>query len=107
MTDLIVSRREIDFLMHDWLDISGLLVRAGVTDHDRETIDGFIELSERLAVDAFLPFYKEADQCEPWQDTDGLVHILPSLAHAVHQHAELGILAAGFAPELGGVAMPF
>ena len=107
MTDLIVSRREIDFLMHDWLDISGLLVRAGVTDHDRETIDGFIKLSERLAVDAFLPFYKEADQCEPWQDTDGLVHILPSLAHAVHQHAELGILAAGFAPELGGVAMPF
>jgi alkylation response protein AidB-like acyl-CoA dehydrogenase len=102
MTSLI-PRAELDFLLHDWLAIGPLLERS---DHARETIDGLLDLSERLATEHFLPHYKDADIHEPRLDAEG-VHVLPAIAGALRHYAELGLFSAGFAPELGGLGLPY
>ena len=95
----------MDFLLHEWLRLESVLSRPRFAEHGRETIDAFIDLSETLALDAFLPLFKASDVREPWLDDDG-VHILPAVGEALRQYAELGFFAAGFAPELGGLGLP-
>ena len=106
MSHPLLVRRDIDFLLHDWLGIDALFVRPRFAHLDRETIDALIDLSEQLAVDAFLPHYKEADCHEPRLDADG-VHILPAIGEALARYAELGLFAAGFSPDLGGSGLPY
>lgn len=106
MTHPLIPRAELDFLLHDWLEIGTLLERPAFTDHSRETVDGLLDLSERLAAERFLPHYKDADVHEPRLDADG-VHILPAIGEALRDYAEMGLFAAGFAPEHGGLGLPY
>jgi alkylation response protein AidB-like acyl-CoA dehydrogenase len=97
MTSLI-PRRDLDFLLHEWLDIGALA--------DRETVDALLDLSEKLATDQFLSHYKASDATEPRLDADG-VHILPAIGEALRHYADLGLFSAGFAEELGGLGLPY
>lgn len=106
MTHPLIVRRDIDFLLHDWLRMETLFDRPAFADHNRETIDALLDLSEKLAMDKFLPHYKDADSQEPKLDGDG-VHILPAIGEALRQYADLGLFAAGFTPELGGLGLPY
>jgi alkylation response protein AidB-like acyl-CoA dehydrogenase len=106
MNHPLIVRRDMDFLLHDWLRLEDLFSRPEYADHSRETVDAILELSEKLAVERFLPHYKEADSSEPWLDASG-VHILPAIGEALAVYAELGLFSAGFAPELGGLGLPY
>jgi alkylation response protein AidB-like acyl-CoA dehydrogenase len=99
MTYPLIVRRDLDFLLHDWLRIESAIV-------DRETIDAVLDMSETLAVAAFLPHNKDSDRIEPYLDESG-VHVLPAIGAALRAYAELGLFAAGFAPELGGLGLPY
>ena len=99
----LIPRRELDFLLHDWLRIGDL---PAVAEHGRETVDAILDLSEQVAAEHFLPHYKEADAREPRLDSDG-VHILPAIGAALREYAALGLFSAGFAPELGGLGLPY
>jgi len=94
LNDELVSRRDLDFLLRDWLKI----------DHD--ALGDFLDLSERLAVDEFLPHYKLADREEPSLGPDG-VHVCASIGTALRKYAELGFFGAGFPEETGGLGLPF
>jgi alkylation response protein AidB-like acyl-CoA dehydrogenase len=96
---MLLDRRDIDFLLHDWLKADALA--------DRETVDAILDLSEKLAADAFLPHYKRADVEEPRQGADGQVHICPEIGEALAQYAELGLFAAGFPEAQGGLGLPY
>ncbi len=97
MTSLPV-RADLDFLLHDWLKASVLV--------DRETVDAILDLSEKLATEQFLPHYKQADVDEPRLVADG-VHICPAIAPALRSYAELGLFAAGFSEDEGGLGLPY
>lgn len=94
----LIPRAEIDFLLHDWLG-------AASAEHSRETIDALMDLSERLAREAFLPHYREADTIEPKLE-HGEVRILPAARAALDLYRDLGLFSASFAPELGGMGLP-
>lgn len=93
------SRRDVDFLLFDWL-------RAGERV-DADVASALLDLSERLAAEQFLPHYKQADNDEPSLATDGSVRICPPVGEALHHYAGLGLFSAGFAEELGGLGLPF
>jgi butyryl-CoA dehydrogenase len=38
----LLSRRDLDFLLHDWLDLPGLLGRPRYREHSRETVDAVL-----------------------------------------------------------------
>jgi len=72
---VIMSRRDLEFLLYEWLDVEALTTRERYADHSRETFDGVLGLSERLATDLFAPHNRAADLEEPtWDGQD--VHLL-------------------------------
>ncbi|MFC5343217.1 acyl-CoA dehydrogenase [Brevundimonas staleyi] len=105
MSAYALNRRDLDFLVFDWLRIEDLLDRPRFADHSRETLSSMLDLSETLARDLFQPAYKKSDQVEPWMDADG-VHVIPEIAAAVHEHAASGLMAGAFDHDLGGLQAP-
>lgn len=99
MNDTLIPRRDLSFLIHDWL-------RPDLSDEGRDTVDSILDLSAELAAEVFLPHYKLADQREPSLKGAG-VHILPEIGAALRKYAELGLFAAGFAMDLGGLNLPY
>ncbi len=106
MTEPFIVRRDLDFLLHEWLRADELLAQPRFADLSRETIDAVIDLSEQVSIDLFLPHYKEADRIEPSLDEGG-VRILPAIGDALREYAALGLFSAGFAPEHGGMGLPY
>lgn len=98
MPDKLITRSDILFLLNEWLDISTLI--------DAETLDPFLELSEKLAEDQFLPHYKTSDEDEPRLTSNG-VQVCDQIAPALKQYAELGLFSASFDEAHGGLELPF
>ena len=106
MSASLASRRNLDFTLYQWLGVEELLERPAFADHSRETFDALLDLSERIAVDKYLPTLKEGDRHEPSLDADGQVHVLPAIREALVATAEAGLFASGFPAELDGMAVP-
>jgi alkylation response protein AidB-like acyl-CoA dehydrogenase len=101
----LLNRRDLDFMLHEWLNIGALFARPDYADHSRETIDAMLDLATRIATDKYLPHFKTADRTEPSLDDDG-VHVLPAVRKAVRATAEAGLFAAGFTAAQGGMDLP-
>ncbi|MGB3487579.1 MAG: acyl-CoA dehydrogenase [Xanthobacteraceae bacterium] len=97
MSATLLVRRDIDFILHDWLKVGGAI--------DREVVDGLIDLSEKLASEQFLPHFKRADVEEPELTPDG-VRVCPPIGDALGSYAELGLFSASFREEFGGLDLP-
>ncbi len=105
MSDVLIVREELDFLLWDWLGLDRVIARHAADAVDRESADAILDLSTRLAADAFLTHYKDADRIEPRLDGDG-VHALPAIGVALRSYAELGLFSASFPVERGGMGLP-
>jgi alkylation response protein AidB-like acyl-CoA dehydrogenase len=102
----LIPRREMAFLLYEWLGLEALLLQQPRFGHlGREDIDAVLELSERVARETFLPHYKEADQIEPVLSARG-VDVLPAIGSALRNYRDLGLFAAGFSETLGGAGLP-
>ncbi|MDE1145988.1 MAG: acyl-CoA dehydrogenase [Azospirillaceae bacterium] len=96
---------DLSFLLHDWLDLAGVLAWPHFADHSVETVDAMLDVAGHVAADTFLPHYKAADQREP-QLVDGQVRILPEFHQALAAFAEVGMFAAPFDADVGGLQLP-
>ena len=97
MASELLDRRDIDFQLHTWLKVGELV--------DRETVGAIVDLSEKLAAEQFLPHFKRGDTEEPRLE-NGQVRVCPAAREALAQYAELGLFAAGFPAERGGLGLP-
>jgi len=57
----MTHRATIDFLLHDWLHAEALCQRERHTEHNRETFDAVLDLSEKLANEQFAPHNRLTD----------------------------------------------
>jgi alkylation response protein AidB-like acyl-CoA dehydrogenase len=101
----LLSRRDLDFLLHDWLRVSHLVERPRYAEHSRETFDDALDLAERVATDQFAPHNRAADLAEPTVDGDR-VRTIPQIAAALRSFAETGLLTAGMDESVGGLQLP-
>ncbi len=99
-------RREIDFLLHDWLGAETLLEGHAFPDQERVDWDAFMDLSGAISWNEFLPCYKIADRDEPVL-RDGRVVVLPDLKRALRTYLDAGVQLATVDPENGGMGFPF
>ena len=76
LPSLLLSRRDLDFLLYDWLDTEELTQRPRFAEHSRETFAAVLDLSEQIATRHFAPHNKKNDQQEPTFDGER-VHNLP------------------------------
>ena len=102
---LIMSRRDLDFLLFEWLDTDDLLTRPRFCDHDRDTVSGVLDLAEALATSHFAPHNRTSDLNEPRFD-GRVVEVLPEVGIALEAFAEAGFPSAPMDAELGGAQLP-
>ncbi|MFI1434346.1 acyl-CoA dehydrogenase [Streptomyces lydicus] len=105
MDSVLLSRRDLDFLLHDWLDVTALTRRPRYADHDRDTFDAVLDLSEAIATRHFAPHNKKNDAEEPRFDGER-VHIIPEVKEALQVFAEAGLTGAAMDYEIGGQQLP-
>ncbi|HET7899965.1 MAG TPA: acyl-CoA dehydrogenase, partial [Candidatus Nanopelagicales bacterium] len=89
----IMSRRDLDFLLHEWLGTESLLERPRYADHSRATIDAVLDLAEQIATAHFAPHNRLADLDEPTYDGT-TVTVIPEVAVALQAFADAGFLSA-------------
>ncbi|MFI1992313.1 acyl-CoA dehydrogenase [Actinoplanes sp. NPDC020271] len=105
MNSKVLSRRDLDFLLYEWLDVESLTGRERFADHSRETFDAFLDVSQQIAERDFAPHNRKNDLNEPTFDGER-VTIIPEVSHALRVFAESGLLGATMDAEHGGLQLP-
>src|SRR5450830_1450434 len=105
MNSTILSRRDLDFILFEWLDVEGLTQRPRFADHSRETFGAAIDTAQQIATDLFAPHNKLADKNEPSFDGQ-TVTIIPQVKTALDTYSAAGLMAAGQDYELDGMQLP-
>ncbi len=105
MTSLILNRRDIDFMLYEWLDAERLCDMPRYMDHSKETFDASLNLCEQMATLHFATHNKKNDANEPWFDGEN-VHMIPEVKQALDLFSHAGLIAAGQDYEIGGMQLP-
>src|SRR4051794_33018119 len=95
MASLLLSRRDLEFLLYEWLDIPG----------DRETFDAVLDLAEQIATRDFATHNRRNDLEEP-QFVDGKVVLHDEVAKALKAYGQAGFVGAAMDAEVGGMQLP-
>ena len=90
-TSQILSARDLEFLLFEWLDVEALRDRPRFAEHDRETYDALLALCEQLATEHFAPHYRRSDLEEPVFDGEK-VRLIPEIATALEAFAKADLL---------------
>lgn len=105
MDSLLLSRRDLQFLLYEWLDVESLTQAERYADHSRETFDAALDTCERIATELFAPHNQKADQHEPRFDGQS-VALIEEVGPALKAFADAGLIAAGHDYALGGMQLP-
>ncbi len=105
MDSKLINRRDIDFVLYEWLDVEALTSRARFREHSRETFDAILDLAENMARDLFASHLKKSDQDPPRMEGEQ-IYLPAEVETAVKAHAQAGFISAGFDAEWGGMQLP-
>ncbi|MFO7839629.1 MAG: acyl-CoA dehydrogenase [Desulfosalsimonadaceae bacterium] len=104
MAQLIADRRDVDFVLHEQLDIKALTKHEKFAEFNKKTIDMIITEARNLAIKEILPTQKISD--EGCAFDNGTVRV-PEEYHRVYKlYREGEWLAMIDDPEWGGQGMP-
>ncbi len=102
---LITNRRDLDFLMYEFLDLDTQLATSRYQDYDREAVSAILDTAQAIAEDKYLPSAAKLDANEPTFDGQ-TVSIIPEVKEALDAFTEAGLFAAGFDEDVGGAQLP-
>ncbi|MDP9181336.1 MAG: acyl-CoA dehydrogenase [Actinomycetota bacterium] len=105
MASLLLSRRDLDFLLYEWLDAESLTQRPAYQGHDRATFDAVLDLAEQVATRDFAPHNRRNDDEEPTFDGTR-VHLHDEIGKALKAYADAGFIGAGMPEAVGGMQLP-
>ncbi|MFQ6326924.1 acyl-CoA dehydrogenase [Nocardia sp. CWNU-33] len=105
MRSTLISRRDLDFLLYEWLRVEELTALPRFTEHSKDTFDGFLDLCEDLATRHFAPHNKLGDANEPTFDGER-VTIIPEVKAAVEAFTKANLIGAAMDEEIGGLQLP-
>jgi alkylation response protein AidB-like acyl-CoA dehydrogenase len=101
----LLSRRDLDFLLYEWLRVDELTKRERFAEHSRETFDGVLDLCEQLATRYFAPHNKKSDANEPTFDGEK-VTVIPEVKEALDAFAQADLISMAMDQALGGAQLP-
>lgn len=105
MAQVIIDRRDVDFILHEQLEVEKLSDHEKFEEFNRKTVDLIISEAKNLAVKEMLPALKIGDE-EGCTFDKGQVRV-PEAFHKIHRlFTEGGWIAMCDAPEWGGQGMP-
>ena len=101
----ILSRRDLDFMLYEWLDVERLTRAPRYAEHSREVFDSVLDLFEEIAEEHFAPINRLLDENEP--TFDGVEVSQPAEAKAALEvFARSGLASSGMDAEIGGGQLP-
>jgi len=101
----VFSRRDLEFLLYEWLDVESLTARERFAEHSRETFDAFLDVSAQIAERDFAPHNRKNDLFEPTFDGTR-VEIIPEVAAALKSFNASGLISGSMDAEHGGLQLP-
>jgi alkylation response protein AidB-like acyl-CoA dehydrogenase len=105
MQSVLLSKRDLEFLLYDWLRIDELTKRDRFAEHSRETFDAVLELCEQLATRYFANHNKKSDAHEPTFDGT-TVTVIPEVKEALDAVAQADLVAMTADQRFGGAQLP-
>ncbi|MTW13830.1 acyl-CoA dehydrogenase [Pseudoduganella eburnea] len=105
MAPRLLNRRDLEFMLYDWLDVESLAARPRFADHSRETFTAALDTAEQIATDLFAPHNKLSDRQEPQFDGER-VSVIPEVKRALDAFSAAGLMAASQDYALGGMQLP-
>ena len=106
MSSLLVCRRDVEFLLFEWLDVARLTGRPTFADHSRQTFEAALDTYSEIAHAEFAPHNKKADR-EPPRLVGENVESAPEQRAALQAFAAAGLLAACQEESFGGMRLPY
>ena len=103
----IADRRNLDFLLYEFLKVQAWQRWPRFAAHERETYEQVLDLSHRLALDRFRNHNARSDREEPAMQADGSVRIIPEVAEALRAFADAGFMAMLADEAEGGMQLPY
>ena len=105
MAQVILDRRDVDFILHEQLEVEKLSEHELFEEFNRKTVDLIVNEARNLAAKEMLPALKVGDE-EGCTFDKGQVRV-PEAFHKIHRlFTEGGWVAMCDAPEWGGQGMP-
>lgn len=105
MRSTLLSRRDLDFLLFEWLQVQDLVKLPRFRDHSRETFSAVLDLSADLAERYFAPHNKKSDAAEPTFDGTK-VAVIDDVKGALDAAAAAGLIGMSMDHEHGGLQLP-
>ncbi|MDT5015399.1 MAG: hypothetical protein QOD39_1559 [Mycobacterium sp.] len=105
MKSNLLSRRDLDFLLYEWLRVDELTKRERFAEHSRETFDAVLDLSEQLATRYFAPHNKTSDAREPSFDGEK-VTVIGEVKEALDAFTQADLIGMSMDGEFGGAQLP-
>lgn len=102
---MLVRRRDLDFLLFEWLEAGRLAERPAFADHGPETFAAALDTATAIAGRHFAPHNRKADLEEPRLE-NGRVAIVPEAKAALDAFAAAGFFAMEAPLDDGGMALP-
>jgi len=102
---VLLSRRDVAFLLHEWLDVERLTERPRFAEHSRQVFDEVLALSEQVAAEHFATHNKISDANEPTFDGT-TVTVIPQVARALQVFSRTGLLGSSMDDSVGGMQLP-
>lgn len=104
MAQLIADRRDIDFVLHEQLEVGGLSKEETFSEFGKKTVDLIVTEARNLAVKEILPLQKLSDEgCE---FDSGTVRVPEEFHKAYAAYRDGEWLGMTDDPEWGGQGMP-
>lgn len=105
MNSLILSSRDIEFLLFEWLNVGDLTSRTRYAEHSRQTFDAVLDLAEVIATQEFAPHNKKNDSQEPTFDGQ-TVTVIPEVQRALKAFSQAGFTGSTMDEAVGGMQLP-
>ena len=103
----LLSPRDVNFLLHEWLEVESLCKRPRFAEHSAATFDAVLDLAADIAAGLFAPDNKLADSAEITVGPDGRIQTIPDIKKALDALSAAGLLAGEFDEDLGGMQLPY
>jgi butyryl-CoA dehydrogenase len=91
--------------LYDVHELEELLKRERFVDHDKESLDMFLDSSKDFADRELFPYFKEMDE-NPAFHKDGQVYVHKQVETMMKKGGELGFISSSFDYEVGGLQIP-
>ncbi|MEJ2585295.1 MAG: acyl-CoA dehydrogenase [Robiginitalea sp.] len=100
-----IDLNTLKFLLYNVHNLDEVLQQKRFQDYDRESVDLFLNAVSDFSDKELYPYFEEMD-ADPAHFKDGEVHVHPQVARYMKEAGEMGLAAALFDHEVGGLQMP-